>query len=770
MLCLALVANGAAGLHGETRRALLIGINHYAPPEGAVLSVGPAGHTADSRFSANATWRDLQGPSTDVASMSVLLKEKYGFTDIRVLPEAAATRQGILDAIGKLTAESERGDLVVFYYAGHGSQRLDTRSSKNRMDETIVPADAWKGVADIRDKELAVLFEKIVGEKGARLTAIFDSCHSGTMARGATESVQRTLPYDDRDVAKENGAVTEADLKQIPQRGNAIIVAATAATEPAVEAEYPEDGLVHGAFTRALVRVLRSNTQSMSAEETIAEVSNVLHADPVPFQQPSVEGRVRESLFGEPVTPHPLHVRIAKVERGGLTLDIGSAAGFDVGTQFTAVDGAVGGQRTAIEVSKVDGPMSATAEVQAGGAKVAVGDTFEMSKMVYPQAARLTIFVPKAGEIADAAGLGRVKAMFPGLTWSDDPTMGQIKYFVLEGAKGWVAIDQNNRTVAAGTKAKGAAFLLLGPPAALVARIEQSEPFERGAFLLTEKLSEANYILTTRLRSGGGLEYALVSPEVLAEHPASAYVRSTEGVEDDDPDAKLSGGAAPEVVCRNDVSMPVRTAWLGSPSAGAGDTSVAPAIDRRMLRLGKLRLWEQSPALAPGSVGWPYRAITKPGGPGTMAGGPLRLDDQYDIQLVKTQSKTESVVIPKYVYVLGFDCAGNPHLLYPKSEEAGTGELPQMDQKGGYPASEAIVSKVTVGPPFGADTIFLIASKVKIADTNVFTDDGTMERGARGSENPFTELVTAMGDATTRGPATVPKDWLVQVLVVPSRP
>ena len=193
----------AAGTHAAyaTNRALLIGINHYAPPAGATLPVAPAGHALDSRFAPGTTWQNLNGPSVDVSAMQVLLKNTYQFNDVRVLPEEQATRAGILAALDLLVAETQPGDLVVFYYAGHGSQRLDTLSSKNHLDETIVPIDAWKGAEDIRDKELAMLFNKIVYDRQARLTAIYDSCHSGTMARGITESVQRTLPYDDRDVA-----------------------------------------------------------------------------------------------------------------------------------------------------------------------------------------------------------------------------------------------------------------------------------------------------------------------------------------------------------------------------------------------------------------------------------------------------------------------------------------------------------------------------------------------------------------------------------------
>lgn len=239
---LCLVAGIVPGLQGETKRALLIGINHYAPPAGAALPVTAAEHALDSRFAPGSSWTDLHGPSVDVASVHVLLTEKYGFDEanITVLPEKTATREGILAAIDMLIADTKPGDLIVFYYAGHGSQRLDTmrvdeRTSKNKRDETIVPNDAWKGARDIRDIELAVRFDKIVYDKQARLTAIFDSCHSGTMARGVTSSVQRTLPYDDRDVAKEPGAATEGDLKQVPQKGNAIIVAAAGPSEGAAE-------------------------------------------------------------------------------------------------------------------------------------------------------------------------------------------------------------------------------------------------------------------------------------------------------------------------------------------------------------------------------------------------------------------------------------------------------------------------------------------------------------------------------------------------------
>jgi hypothetical protein len=115
----------------------------------------------------------LHAPAGDVASMVVLLRENYAFKNenITVLPESSATREGILSAIDKLVGETKPGDFVVFYYSGHGSQRRDTLSSKNQLDETIVPIDAWKGDLDVRDKEMAVRFNRIVYDKHAHLTA-----------------------------------------------------------------------------------------------------------------------------------------------------------------------------------------------------------------------------------------------------------------------------------------------------------------------------------------------------------------------------------------------------------------------------------------------------------------------------------------------------------------------------------------------------------------------------------------------------------------------
>jgi hypothetical protein len=747
----------------STSRALLIGIDRYSPPGATTPPVSASGHSADSRFGPGATWHSLQGPLTDVAAMHLLLEQTYGFKDIRELKDEQATRQGILDAINQLIADTQKGDRVVIYYSGHGSQRLDTKSSKNQRDQTIVPVDAWKGVKDIRDKELALLFDKIVFDKQARLTAIYDSCNSGTMARGVTESVQRTLPYDDDDVSKEAGAVLEPDLKRIPQQGDAIILAAAGPTQSAVEARYPDDGQVHGAFTRALVRVLRQNTQALSAEDVVSAVASILHADPLDFQQPSVEGRVHESLFGDPVAAHELHAHVTKVAQGKVTLDVGNAGGFDVGTEFTAVKADADGNKPILVVASIDGPTSSTATIKNGPVMVTAGEIFEASNIVYPQAARLVVYLPQPAPVPNAAEIASAKAQFPSLTWVDDPTETSIDYLVANEAKGWVAYGQDGRGAKAGKSAKGAAFMLLGPPPALAARIQHTEPFKRDAFKFTANLGEASYFLAMRVRPDGKPEYALFDRRLLAAHKQQEYVRSEEN---DPTEADLNGGKNPQVVCRNDMSFPVRTAWLHDGSANATEDSIAPILTRRILRLGKLRVWQQTPAMVSGVTDWPYHLTVARSN--ASAADPLHPNEQYDVRLVTTADQLSGrAVSPKYIYLFGFDCAANPYQIYPTDETNGVAQGPPLSSDGSLPTTFTLMSE-SVTPPFGADTLFLLATKEKINNLSLLTYDGVIESKSRGSG--LDELMVNLNDAGSRGASSIVTTWQVQQVVVPSRP
>jgi hypothetical protein len=708
-----------------------------------------------------------------------LLRDRFGFQDIQVLPEQQATRKGILKAIERLVADTNPGDLDIFYYAGHGSRRKDTLSSKkDHMDETIVPIDAWKGVEDIRDKELAFLFNQIVYDRHARLTAVFDSCDSGTMARGNTdhgpvrEFVVRTLPYDDRDVAEEKkrdpATVVESDLKRKPQDGDAIILAAAKPDQYAIE-EKSSDGRWYGAFTRALMKVLQSNIQDKTAADVVDEVTALINADCVrgfpPCQQPSIEGHSERSLLGDPLPAPALHVHVLAVSSNQVTLDMGSAAGFDVGTQFAAVDSDPTKQKTVVEVRNIDGALASTAQIITGSTNVSVGQTLELTNLRSARTARIAIFSSRAegGHVPTLA-----KALFPGVTWVREPTDTAIDLLVVHGNQGWFAYDQHGHVLAPGPGVKGTAFLVVAPPAPLRDALEGSEAFQQGAFVFTDNLSDADYFLAAREEPTGSTSYSLVDPVVLIRHSAT-WVRSPEH---DVYDAELNGiepQNQPEVVCRNDMSFPVRTAWLRD-STNTG-RSVAGALIRRIRRLGRLRVWTELAAPKPGPAlaGWPFRLVVTQDE--NLIEGPLRPNEEYDVGLAAAEAGQGShSIIPRYVYLISFDCSANPDLAYPLKHLYG--EAPQPVQTSGSSSLNITLATRLATPPLGADTFFLLVTRKKINNPTALVDDDVFDLTASRTEttNWADDAAPSTVALAPPQPFTDPVNGVVQRLVVPSSP
>ncbi|HEX3555981.1 MAG TPA: caspase family protein [Thermoanaerobaculia bacterium] len=135
------------------RRALCVGINAYG---GANTLYGCV---ADAELWAR-TLRSL------------------GF-DVQMLVDANASYAGITTALQHLIAESAAGDVVVFQYAGHGTEIADPEG-RAEIDQAIVPVDYDSGPLLI-DKELNRMFSAT--PEGVNLTCFFDCCNSGDLDR-----------------------------------------------------------------------------------------------------------------------------------------------------------------------------------------------------------------------------------------------------------------------------------------------------------------------------------------------------------------------------------------------------------------------------------------------------------------------------------------------------------------------------------------------------------------------------------------------------------
>ncbi|KAG2234528.1 hypothetical protein INT48_007341 [Thamnidium elegans] len=138
---------------GGKKRALLIGINYTG------------------------TANELSGCLNDVDDIVVL-------TDDQEEDKFKPTRANILAGMKWLVNDAQPDDSFFFHYSGHGGRVHDIHSDEDdSYDETIYPLDFEHFDGDsgqIKDDDMHDIMVRPLPPK-CRLTAIFDSCHSGTV-------------------------------------------------------------------------------------------------------------------------------------------------------------------------------------------------------------------------------------------------------------------------------------------------------------------------------------------------------------------------------------------------------------------------------------------------------------------------------------------------------------------------------------------------------------------------------------------------------------
>ncbi|RPB15276.1 peptidase C14 [Morchella conica CCBAS932] len=191
------------------RKALLIGINYF----------GQRGQ--------------LRGCINDVKNMSTFLHQRFQYkredmvilTDDQQSPRSQPTKQNIIQAMHWLVKDAQPTDSLFFHYSGHGGQTKDHDGDEgDGYDETIYPVD-FRFNGHIVDDEMHRIMVAPL-KPGVRLTAIFDSCHSGS-------ALDLPYLYSTRGVEKEPNLAKEAatglfDALQAYSRGDLSGVASSA--------------------------------------------------------------------------------------------------------------------------------------------------------------------------------------------------------------------------------------------------------------------------------------------------------------------------------------------------------------------------------------------------------------------------------------------------------------------------------------------------------------------------------------------------------------
>ncbi|KAK4960400.1 Ca(2+)-dependent cysteine protease [Elasticomyces elasticus] len=145
------------------RKALLIGINYFSQRG------------------------QLRGCINDVKNMSTYLNQHFGYkredmvtlTDDQQSAMSQPTKANILRAMHWLVKDARPNDSLFFHYSGHGGQTKDLDGDEeDGYDEVIYPVDFRQAGHIVDDEMHRVMVSPL--QPGVRLTAIFDSCHSGS--------------------------------------------------------------------------------------------------------------------------------------------------------------------------------------------------------------------------------------------------------------------------------------------------------------------------------------------------------------------------------------------------------------------------------------------------------------------------------------------------------------------------------------------------------------------------------------------------------------
>lgn len=251
---------------------------------------------------------NLKGPENDVKVMKNSLISYYGFSEneIRILTNNNATRERIENDFNEwLINGTKKGDLVVFYFSGHGSTVPDYNGDEaDGKDEVLLPYDMVPngGYNIIVDDELGMWLNKL---NGRTVVVIVDSCYSGGVVRGIGKEI-KSLDETPARIEKfipiinyQPSSAVRGISKGSPDMPNSVIfMAASREYESALEVNRPEG--FQGGFTFGLSDGMK-NLRNVSYDR-LFEYAKKMVKDRLQLpQEPQIEPRgilIAKEAFG----------------------------------------------------------------------------------------------------------------------------------------------------------------------------------------------------------------------------------------------------------------------------------------------------------------------------------------------------------------------------------------------------------------------------------------------------------------------------------------
>jgi hypothetical protein len=710
--------------------ALLIGIDNYQPPAGEK----PAATAIRSG------WTNLDGCVNDAKSIGEMVVTRYGFktSNLATLFNEQASRANIIKQMEELATKAQKGDIVFIYYAGHGSQVMNSLSKEtDKRDETMVPADSYKGAHDIRDKELAALYNKIL-DKGATLTVIFDSCHSGSSSRGDITKAPkfRFIDYSNYDVKDPSEPAR-------PEDRGALIIAAAQDFEYAKE-QRDENDIPHGAFTLALVKAMRDLPVTIPAKDLFASTRSILK-----FygnsQEPVISGkqeRQNQNIFGINASNLSGKTLVAVTKSSGSTIELqgGYVSGLYPGTKLKPVKE---NATTQIEIVEMIDANKSKAKITTGNSTdIKPGDLMEVEEWMYPAHAALRVYIPKEGVAANTlhqyAQAYKIALAGSKITIVQDPTKSEVKHSHFYDTGKWVISDANTTNTKISLKpdaaeirkhlpATGTFFVNFPPTPELVQQFNSAFNSKSNVEIVSDP-NDAQYVLAGRLNKNGQVEYGFVKSQLNKADSTNA--------------------------------MPLRTDFISAGNNFAEINNVSQQLSDYASKLAKIRAWLMLESPGGGSDRFPFTLEFERAGNERFKTGQVKLNDVLSINLAADEAQLDAWDRKKrFIYVFYIDSKGNMGLLYPYSQTGSVENKLPVVRDNGKPTVRTFLQEVEIAPPTGIDHYFMLATDEPILNLSAFEQEGVLSRGSRGAGG-LDDLLNV--GATTRGPVRTKSTWALK--------
>jgi len=186
---------------------------------------------------------DLRTPKNDVRALRKILRQKYGFFQVRTLFNA--NRYQIITALNALRYELTEDDNLLIYYAGHGElDKINKRSQWLPVDAE--PNNTANWISD------SALSELINAMQAKHIIVIADSCYAGMMTRSVFDNVFSN---------------TQINSSFLDKKSRTVL------TSGGVSPVLDVGGGQHSIFADALLRSLDNNSQIIKGQQLYRQVS-----------------------------------------------------------------------------------------------------------------------------------------------------------------------------------------------------------------------------------------------------------------------------------------------------------------------------------------------------------------------------------------------------------------------------------------------------------------------------------------------------------------